>query len=63
MKPAFSKLCVAVAVCALLAAVPTTFSGCDNKEKVLDVDTPGADVTVEKDRDTGAVDIDVEKDK
>jgi len=33
--------------------------GCENKEKVLDVETPGANVEVERNRDTGAVDVDV----
>jgi hypothetical protein len=33
--------------------------GCENKEKVLDVETPGGQVEVERNRDTGAVDVDV----
>jgi hypothetical protein len=32
--------------------------GCNNKEKVLDVETPGGQVEVERDRDTGAIDVD-----
>jgi hypothetical protein len=32
--------------------------GCDNKETVLDVETPGGEVEVERDRDTGDVDVD-----
>ena len=38
--------------------------GCDNKEKVLDVEGPnGGGVEVTRDRDTGAVDVDVDRDK
>lgn len=40
--------------------VGTCLSGCDRKEKVLDVDTPGADVNVERDTDTGEVDVNVD---
>lgn len=33
-------------------------AGCQNKEKVLDIETPRGQVEVERDRDTGAVDVD-----
>lgn len=36
------------------------FTGCERKEKVLDVETPGGDVEVERNLDTGAVDVEVE---
>lgn len=43
-----------------LAAVLTL--GCDNKEKVLDVQGPGGSgVEIERDRKTGAVDVEVKK--
>jgi hypothetical protein len=33
--------------------------GCDNKEKVLDIEGPGGgEIEVERDRDTGALDVD-----
>jgi len=32
-------------------------AGCENKEKVLDVETPGGQVEVTRDRDTGDVDV------
>jgi hypothetical protein len=45
--------CAGVGVCA--------FTGCERKEKVIDVETPGGDVEVERNIDTGAVDVEVEK--
>ena len=35
-------------------------AGCDNKEKVFDLDTPGGGVEVERDRDSGAISVEVE---
>jgi hypothetical protein len=32
--------------------------GCDNKETMLDVETPAGEVEVERDRDTGDIDVD-----
>lgn len=46
-------LCVAV-ICA---------TGCENKETMLDVETPRGQVEVERDRDTGKVDVQVTKDE
>jgi hypothetical protein len=37
-------------------------AGCERKERVLDVQTPGADVEVDRNIDTGEVEVDVEKD-
>jgi hypothetical protein len=48
-----SSLCVAGA--ASLSAI--AFTGCERKETVLDVDTPGADVSVERNIDTGEVEV------
>lgn len=45
-------------VAALFCAL--AFFGCDNKEKILDVDTPDGGVEVEVDRDTGALDVDAD---
>jgi len=44
--------CAGLGMCAL--------TGCERKEKVLDVETPGGDVEVERNIDTGAVDVQVE---
>ena len=38
-------------------------AGCENKEKVLDIETPRGNVEVERDRDTGKVDVDVQRDE
>ncbi len=35
------------------------FTGCQRKEKVLEIQTPGANVEVERDKDTGRVEVDV----
>lgn len=48
-----TSCCAGVGVCAL--------TGCERKEKVIDVETPGADVEVERNIDTGAVDVEVER--
>lgn len=34
--------------------------GCENKEKVLEVDTPNREVEITRDRDTGEIDVDAE---
>ncbi|MEX2091939.1 MAG: hypothetical protein WD971_04635 [Pirellulales bacterium] len=49
--------CAGVSVCAL--------AGCERKEteKVIDVETPGVDVKVERNKDTGKVDVEVERPK
>lgn len=44
----------------LFAAMIVLGSGCDNKETMLDVETPGGEMEVERDRDTGKVDVDVD---
>ncbi|QDU09810.1 hypothetical protein [Gimesia aquarii] len=45
----------------LMSTVALTLVGCDNKEKVLDVETPGGEIEIERNRDTGAVDVEVDK--
>jgi hypothetical protein len=47
--------CAIVGSCLALGIIP----GCERKERVLDVETPGADVAVDRDLDTGEVEIDV----
>jgi hypothetical protein len=46
---------VSAAVAALVSA------GCDRKERVIDIKTPGADVKVDRNVDTGAVEVKTEK--
>lgn len=36
-------------------------TGCERKEKVIDIETPGTDVEVERNVDTGQVDVEVER--
>jgi hypothetical protein len=36
-------------------------TGCERKEKVIDIKTPGADVEVERNTDTGKVDVEVDR--
>lgn len=43
---------------ALLLGAPI---GCENKEKVLEVDAPGLEVDVERNVDTGEVEVNVEE--
>jgi hypothetical protein len=47
----------------LLAACALGSSSCDRKEKVLDVDTPGGGIQIEKDKKSGEVDIKIEDKK
>ncbi len=55
-KLARTSTLLAVALSALL------FAGCQRKDKVLDVKTPGGEVNVEKNVDTGQVDVKVKRD-
>ena len=34
-------------------------SGCEQKEKIIEIETPGAEVEVERDKKTGEVDVKV----
>lgn len=44
----------------LFAAMLLVGPGCERKEKILDIETPGGGVEVEKDEDSGSVEVDVE---
>ena len=44
------------AACIALGVV----AGCERKERVLDIETPGADVEVDRNIDTGEVEVDVD---
>jgi hypothetical protein len=46
-----------IATVALVLGVFT--AGCERKERVLDVQTPGGDVQVDRNIDTGEVEVDV----
>ncbi len=47
---------------ALIALCCSFSTGCDNKQDVLDVETPGGGIDIDRDKDTGEVDVDVDKD-
>jgi hypothetical protein len=47
----------------VLGAAIVCAAGCENKETVLDVETPRGQVEVERDRDTGEVDVQATRDE
>lgn len=54
-----NELVAAVSLAPLVLGVAIACSaGCENKEKVLEVDTPNREVDVTRDRDTGEIDVD-----
>lgn len=61
MRKHIKTLAVPISAFALLFATAFTATGCDTKEKVLDVETPGGDVEIERDTSTGAVGVEVDK--
>lgn len=58
----FRSLTMRIGAVCLFAASLTAFSGCEQKEKVLDVETPRGEIEVERDPETGDTDIDVTRD-
>lgn len=59
------KLLTPSALLLTLALGLSTFplAGCDTKEEVLDIETPGGSVEVNRDRSSGDVEVDVDKDE
>lgn len=58
----FSELLTACSLPPMLLGVAMLVSlGCENKEKVLEVETPNRTLEVERDRDTGDVDVEVDR--
>jgi hypothetical protein len=55
-----SLKCLLYTMLAVVAGI--TSAGCDRKEKVIDIDTPGGDIEVERSTGTGKVDVDVDVD-
>lgn len=45
----------------LLFSAACITAGCDNKEKILDVETPGGQIEIERDRGSGAVGVEIDK--
>jgi hypothetical protein len=50
----------AMMVAASLGSIGLT--GCERKEKVVDIETPGADIEVERNIDTGEVEVETNRD-
>ncbi len=61
MKKYIQKLSIPFVALALLLTTSFTLTGCDNKEKVLDIETPGGEIEIERDKDSGAVGVEVDK--
>ncbi|QDT41672.1 hypothetical protein Pan241w_17350 [Gimesia alba] len=61
MKKHIQMLSIPFVTLALLLTASFTLTGCDNKEKVLDVETPGGEIEIERDKDSGAVGVEVDK--
>jgi hypothetical protein len=57
-----SKFAASLSGLVLAMIATAAFIGCDHKEKLIDIETPGADVEVERSTDTGEVDVDVDVD-
>jgi hypothetical protein len=54
-----NEIFAAVSLAPLVLGVAIACSaGCENKDKVLEVDTPEGEVDVTRDRDTGEIDVD-----
>lgn len=56
--PAKVITCVGVSFLSLFLSA---FTGCDNKETIVDVNTPDGGVEVTRDRETGEIQIDTEE--
>ena len=57
-----TELLTAFSLPPMLLSLAVLFSlGCENKEKVLDIETPNGQIEVERNRDTGEVDVDAVK--
>ncbi len=56
-----SLRCLSMRICAvvLFGVSLMAFSGCEQKEKVLDVETPSGEIEVERDPETGDTDVEV----
>lgn len=47
----------------LVFASMITMSGCDQKETIIDVETPAGNIEVERSKRTGEVDVDIKVDR
>lgn len=54
----FKKPVTAIGVSIVILSA-SSLIGCQRTEKVIDIETPGVDIEVERDKDSGRVDVDV----
>lgn len=47
--------------CTLMLGVAAVQIGCDQKEKLIDIETPRGEVEVEQDKDTGEIDVEANR--
>ena len=47
-------------IAAGMLSLASLTAGCEQKEKVLDIETPGGSIEVERSRDTGEIEIETE---
>lgn len=55
----FRSLMLLTMLCGSLSGI----AGCEQKEKVIDIETPTGDIEVERSTDTGKIDVDVDVDR
>lgn len=55
------KPCIHIFALMLLSISVCSLSGCEQKKKVLDVETPAGGLEIEKDKNSGSVGIEVKK--
>lgn len=61
MKATDFKICIHTIALMLLSFSACALTGCEKKEKVLDVETPAGEVEINRDKDSGSVGVEVKK--
>lgn len=59
----FNRLFRNFALCAGVTVMSVGVTGCERKERVVDVEAPGIRIKVDRDKDSGAVDVNVDREK
>ena len=59
MKNHLMKYLRALSIAGMLVFL-TTSVGCEEKEKVLDIDTPDGGIEIDRSKDTGEIDVEIE---
>ncbi len=57
----FKLISLSLLICATLSVI-SVIAGCEQKEKVLDIETPNGSIEVERSKGSGKVDIEINKD-